>query len=94
MIDCRAVGLHTKHDPMSFVLATKRANVADPAQCMMLDDSTRNLETAKSLGLVTCLVGTKERESGRAIQCASADIIVDDLLELHQQPPGSHWTKW
>lgn len=88
VIDCRAVGLHTKHDPMSFVLAMKRANVADPALCMMLDDSTRNLETAKSLGLVTCLVGTKERESGRAIQCASADIMVDDLLELPRVAPG------
>jgi pyrimidine 5'-nucleotidase len=88
VIDCRAVGLHTKHDPISFVLAMKRANVADPALCMMLDDSTRNLETAKSLGLVTCLVGTKDRESGRAIQCASADIMVDDLLELPRTAPG------
>jgi putative hydrolase of the HAD superfamily/pyrimidine and pyridine-specific 5'-nucleotidase len=88
IIDCRTVNLLTKHDATSFKIAMETANVTDPTRCMLFDDSVKNMKTAKFMGLKTCLVGMKERGSGKKIVCPEADFMVDNLLELPEIMPA------
>jgi len=45
----------------AFQTAMNLASVTDPEQCVMIDDSERNLLTAHELGFYTIQVGPRER---------------------------------
>lgn len=48
IIDCKAVGLLTKHSAGAFFRAMELAQAADPSLCVLLDDSVKNIEAAKA----------------------------------------------
>mmetsp|Transcript_90019 Transcript_90019/g.226464 ORF Transcript_90019/g.226464 Transcript_90019/m.226464 type:complete len:245 (-) Transcript_90019:95-829(-) len=79
----------TKHDRRCFEVAMEVAGVpADRAKdCIFLDDSTRNLKTAKEMGWRTVLVGLYGRDNGERIECAEADIAVDSIHEVREAMP-------
>ena len=88
VIDCREVNLVTKHEPESFKIAMRKANVSDPTRCMLIDDSVQNIRAAKSMGMRTCLVGLYERGTNAKITCPEADFAVERLTELKNVLPG------
>jgi len=55
---------------------------AEGRECIMVEDSARNLQAAKELGMTTVLVG-KDNARARANSSAdSVDYVVENLLEL------------
>jgi UMP-CMP kinase len=89
IIDCRTVNLITKHDEEAFRIAMETAGVSDPKRCMILDDSVQNIQTAKKIGMRTCLVGLKTREiESKEINCPEADYSINRLNELSIILPG------
>merc|ERR1712217_569141 len=77
------VGYVSKHDPACFKAAMEIASVPDEnaAGCMLLDDSVRNIKTAKSVGWHTVLVGRQDRK-GQMLQSSEADVVVDTLHDI------------
>ena len=87
VIDCRSCALETKHSRSSFESAMRIAGVSDPAACVFFDDSVKNIVAAKEVGWRTVLVGKKDRDSGKPIVCAAADVHVASLHELKGAMP-------
>lgn len=83
IIDTRTCKFETKHSDASFKAAMEAAGVTNPAGCMLLDDSRKNIEAAKRFGWRTVLVGKKDRDSGAPIACNAADV---HLETLHTMP--------
>jgi len=77
------VGYVSKHDPACFKAAMDIVGVPNgkAGACMLLDDSARNIKTAKSVGWHTVLVGRVDSK-GTVIQCSEADVIVNTLHEI------------
>ncbi len=75
VIGIEDVGLRNKpyHDAYEQMLAL--LGVSGP-ECIMVEDSARNLRPAKALGMTTVLVGAEHDES--------ADFVVRDVLEVGQ----------
>ena len=57
IIDVRALGFLCKPDHQAYQRALDLAGEPDPHQCVMLDDSLRNLKPAHQAGITTVLVG-------------------------------------
>ncbi len=51
-------GYHAKPDPAAYRVALRELGVS-PAECLLVDDAPRNLETARALGMRTALVGER-----------------------------------
>eukprot|EP00927_Polykrikos_kofoidii_P050945 TRINITY_DN44776_c0_g1_i1.p1 TRINITY_DN44776_c0_g1~~TRINITY_DN44776_c0_g1_i1.p1 ORF type:complete len:288 (+),score=44.44 TRINITY_DN44776_c0_g1_i1:3-866(+) len=83
------VGVVTKHDPRCFAAAMDVAGIpsSEPGRCMLLDDSVRNLKTAKEMGWRTVLVGLHARDTGDLIQCEFADFAVGTIHEIEDTVP-------
>ncbi len=60
IIDIRSIKPWCKPQPEAFGKALKLAGIQNPAKCVMIDDSLRNLITAHELGLFTIQVGEKD----------------------------------
>ena len=60
----------------------RAANASDPTACMLIDDSVKNIRTAKTLGWTTVLIGKQERDTGNAFTCPEADFHLNDVYEL------------
>ena len=60
---------------------------SDPTACMLIDDSVKNIRTAKSLGWTTVLIGKHERDTGNAFACPEADFHLDDVYDLPSVMP-------
>ncbi|MBN1667633.1 MAG: pyrimidine 5'-nucleotidase [Anaerolineales bacterium] len=58
MIDIFALAPACKPHPEAYQLALQMTGQPIPGRCALLDDSPRNLETAKELGIFTVLVGS------------------------------------
>jgi pyrimidine 5'-nucleotidase len=82
IIDTRTCDLETKHSPEAFEKAMRAAGASDPLACMLIDDSVKNIRTAKSLGWTTVLIGKHERDTGAPFTCPEADFHLDDVYDL------------
>jgi len=87
MID--KIGYTTKHDPACFRHAMEVAGVPPEhaGRCIFLDDSEKNLKTAKEIGWRTVLVGLHARDTGAPIDCPFADVAVDRIHEIRGAVP-------
>jgi putative hydrolase of the HAD superfamily len=77
IIDVRALGFLCKPDQRAYRRALSLVNGVTPEDCVLFDDSLRNLESAFSLGFTTVLVGTVEVHP-------AADYSVQSLKDLAQ----------
>jgi putative hydrolase of the HAD superfamily len=81
IIDVRALGFLCKPEVEAYLHALDLANGADPANCVLFEDSLRNLAPAHEVGFTTVLVGTDEKH-------LAADYSVKNLKNLPQVFPG------
>ena len=85
IIDVRTAKFESKHSELAFdaAFATARAVLPSlrPADCLLCDDSARNITRAKAMGWRTVLVGETER-TGEPRTCDAADFIVPSLHSL------------
>ena len=63
IVDVYTMEPHCKPKPEAYDLALEMAGVRNPRQCALLDDSHRNLATAKDMGIFTILVGQNGDQS-------------------------------
>lgn len=54
------------------------------SECIMVEDSARNLQAAKALGMTTVLVGQDGSRPKNSIYDGSVDYVMETLLELDQ----------
>ncbi len=76
IIDVLDVSPHCKPQPEAFQKALNLLGNLDPARCILIDDSLRNINTACELGFHTILVGN---HNGNA---SAASVRVDTLEDL------------
>ena len=81
IIDIRTIDFICKPNPEAYQKAIAIAGSPNEKKCIMIDDSTRNLITAKEKGLTTVLVG----ESGELN--SSIDYVISNLSALQQKIP-------
>jgi putative hydrolase of the HAD superfamily/pyrimidine and pyridine-specific 5'-nucleotidase len=79
-------GYVTKPHPKCFQAAMDIAGVADPKACIFMDDSVRNIKTAKKLGWHAILVGCTGR-NGENLECAEADAIIEKITDVLESVP-------
>lgn len=60
VIDIQAIHPYCKPMAEAFTTALSLANITNPGECVMIDDSERNLFTAHELGFYTIQVGASE----------------------------------
>jgi putative hydrolase of the HAD superfamily len=58
IIDIRDIDPYCKPQLQAFTRAMELAGVNNPAECVMIDDAQRNLQTAHDLGLYTIKIGS------------------------------------
>jgi putative hydrolase of the HAD superfamily/pyrimidine and pyridine-specific 5'-nucleotidase len=54
---------------------------------MLVDDSVKNIRTAKTLGWTTVLIGKQERDTGHTFECPEADYHIDTVYDLPAAMP-------
>jgi putative hydrolase of the HAD superfamily len=74
ILDIQATGLYNKPDPRSYELVLRALGAAGP-ECILIEDSARNLRPAKELFGMTTILVDGQLESG-------VDIALGNLLEL------------
>jgi len=77
VIGIEEVGLRNKPYPDAYERMLARLGARGP-ECIMVEDSARNLRPAKALGMTTVLVGTEPDEDG------DVDFVVGSVLEVGQ----------
>lgn len=82
VIDIIQISPWCKPFPEAFTKAFEIARVGEPGNCVLLDDSQRNLLAARQFGVYTIQVGTETR-------CDGADAAVMSLLDLPTVIPVS-----
>jgi len=92
IIDTRSCGLHTKHSPEAFRRAMECVGVNsqedDLLSCVFLDDSVKNIRTAKRVGWRSVLVGRKGRDDGEVVTAGGdAEHEVDRVHQLREIMP-------
>eukprot|EP00746_Dinoflagellata_sp_MGD_P003373 gnl/MRDRNA2_/MRDRNA2_106564_c0_seq1.p1 gnl/MRDRNA2_/MRDRNA2_106564_c0~~gnl/MRDRNA2_/MRDRNA2_106564_c0_seq1.p1 ORF type:complete len:333 (+),score=72.91 gnl/MRDRNA2_/MRDRNA2_106564_c0_seq1:86-1084(+) len=80
-------GYVTKPNPKCFQAAMDIVGVTDPEACIFMDDSVRNIQTAKKLGWHSVLVG-KIGRNGENLDCAEADATIAKITDLLDAVPG------
>jgi putative hydrolase of the HAD superfamily len=80
IIDIRAMKFACKPEVMAYQRAMALAGVVEPSDCVLLDDSPRNLAPARELGFFTILVGTNKPDPAASLSVAS-------LLDLPSANP-------
>jgi pyrimidine 5'-nucleotidase len=80
IIDIRAIGFSCKPEKIAYQKALAITTDADPARCVIFDDSLRNLYPARELGFFTVLVGKNGKES-------SVDRTLSSLHEMRERMP-------
>ena len=58
IIDIRAMDFHCKPEPHVYQLAMRLAGVSEPDNCVLIDDSPRNILAAHNYGFFTVLVNS------------------------------------
>jgi putative hydrolase of the HAD superfamily/pyrimidine and pyridine-specific 5'-nucleotidase len=87
IIDTKVCDLHTKHDERSFHAAMKFAGITDSTGCVLLDDSTKNIDTARRMGWRPFLVGVVGRDDGKMVECTSCEAAISRITELKSVLP-------
>jgi putative hydrolase of the HAD superfamily len=80
IIDVRAIGFLCKPEIEAYQRALSLASEEKPEQCVLIDDSIRNLSSAKKLGFTTVLVGSNGSNP-------AADHVINNIHELPQAMP-------
>ncbi len=80
VIDVWAVDFFCKPHEEAYRRAMRASGETDPGACVLFDDSTRNLEPARSLGFTTVLVGTGQIHP-------AAVLSIPNLLDLPRAMP-------
>lgn len=85
IIDVKSCNLATKHSREAFQAAMAIANVppSDAESVLFLDDSIKNIQVARSMGIRSFLVGKVGRDSGQAITTEHAE---QELDRIHDFP--------
>lgn len=83
IVDVLDVAPYCKPQPEAFEKALHLMGKPDPARCLVVDDSVRNIETAREMGFITILVGA--HNGGARAAHAQLDTIMD-LPELTDLP--------
>lgn len=80
IIDCQRCDLETKHSPHSFRVAMQVAGVVEhPESCVFLDDSVKNIKSAREMGWRSVLVGTVGRDCGTRVTSEHAESEIDRI---------------
>ena len=88
IIDCKAVGLVTKHSKEAFERAMNIAGVTNPSECYFVDDSSSNINTASKIGWKTACVGPERGEKGGVGDlngvrvCENANHVIKTVHEM------------
>lgn len=82
IIDVKDCELETKHSLRSFQIAQNIAGVDDPESCLFLDDSVKNLRTAREIGWRGVLVGKVGRDCGSQISSDHAEHEIDRIHDF------------
>jgi pyrimidine 5'-nucleotidase len=82
IIDVHALGYHCKPEPEAYQLAMNLAGEDDFSRCLFIDDSPRNLATARQLGFTTILVGNHDMEQTANYSLANLKELPELLPEL------------
>jgi putative hydrolase of the HAD superfamily len=69
VIDVRALEFRCKPEAEAYRAALALAGESDPARCVYLDDSQRNLTPARQMGFTTLLVGANGSPWGLELNC-------------------------
>ena len=85
ILDVRAIGFLCKPEIESYQRALTLTNEDKPENCILLDDSIRNLTPAKDLGFTTVLVGSNGSNP-------AVDYTINSIHELPQTLPDL-WTR-
>lgn len=80
ILDVRAIGFVCKPEIEAYHRALTLANEDQPNNCILLDDSVRNLAPAKDLGFTTVLVGSNGTHP-------AADFAIDNIHQLPKALP-------
>jgi len=80
IVDVYTLEQHPKPQPEAYQLALETAGVPEPQTCALLDDSIRNLASAKEMGFFTILVGHNGIHP-------SADRSLSDIHDLPRVAP-------
>jgi pyrimidine 5'-nucleotidase len=81
IIDIRDISPFCKPQVEAFKKALEIAQVADPSECVMIDDASRNLLAASEAGLFTIQVGVEDCPAG-------IDASILSLLDLPSVIPA------
>ena len=73
IIDIIAIHPHCKPQPEAFQIALQKLGIVDPSNCVIFEDSPRNLRTARTLGLITVFVGSNGHFSDAHLRITSLD---------------------
>lgn len=82
IIDVKSCNLATKHSTEAFEAALRIANINDPESVLFLDDSIKNIQVARSMGIRSFLVGRVGRDCGQTITTEHAEHEIDRIHEL------------
>jgi len=75
IIDVRALGFINKPDPSAYHLALDFAGEIIPEHCILIEDSSRNLAPAKTMGFTTVLISSRPSDP-------SADHVIPYINDL------------
>lgn len=85
IVDVLQISPYCKPLPQAYQKAMEIIQIEDPEHCVFIDDSPRNIKTAREMGFYTIQVGTENR-------CEFADAAIFSLLDLPDVIPFSHRT--
>jgi len=88
IIDVRALGYFCKPQVDAYCRALSLAGVATAAECVLLDDSPRNLYPARQLGITTILVGSLEPDPAAQYTINSPKELPLVMPELWNHSPN------
>jgi len=80
IIDVRDFGFHSKPHPLAYQRGLQILG-ACPPQCIIIDDSARNLAPAKEMGMTAVLVGDGQPPDARRVPGA-VDLHIENILGL------------
>lgn len=89
ILDVLALEFSCKPQPEAYLKALKLAGIDNPEECLYLDDSTRNLSTARKMGFTTILVGDGEDDPSAHYSITN----VKDLAHILPELWGKHGEK-
>lgn len=91
IVDIRSTGFACKPEKPAYRFALEAAGETDPARCIFLDDSPRNLAPARELGFCTVLVSSSPTNQDFHFIIASLHELPSVLPELFMTRKNS-WT--